>query len=75
MAKATDMVEGRAADGGNMAIKRKITIKDNTKVTAFGNRGKRVATKGNGGGSYFSALLRCANEKILSFGRIKRKTV
>jgi hypothetical protein len=58
-----------------MFFKRKLVIKDNTKIATRHGMSKNIATKGDRGIGYFGALLRSPYEKIFSFRRIDSKTV
>ena len=67
--------ENKSANIRDMLIERQVRIKLNSMIPHMRARYERCATKRKWSKNDFRALLRSANENILSFIRIKRKAV
>lgn len=69
------MEERGSTDIGYVSFEREIRIKFNAKVACVRSRRNGGTTEGNRVLNNFGSLLRCANEKKFSFGRVDREAV
>ena len=75
MTKLTNLEERSLTNGRDMFFKRKITVKDYTKIATRVRGLDKILTKRNRHGRAFRALLWSADDQVFSFGRIYRKSI